>query len=203
HGWPRASAGGGGARPPPRGAGAVRRRWSACPGGRARGPAPRPARGSGIPGRGPRRRLPARGTPPRDRRSGAAGRSRGRRRGPRRGRRDARAGPSRSSPPRRPPATALTSGGRARGSGAWRDAHAGVVVLAGAGDRAFSAGGDQSERSQAGYGGAGGIGLDVHGLHGIMRAIPKPVIAMVNGWAIGGGHVLHLLCALTTAARTP
>src|SRR5262245_49452844 len=60
---------------------------------------------------------------------------------------------------------------------AWHDADVGVVVLTGAGDRAFSSGGDQSERSGSGYGGGGGIGLDVHGLHGIIRAIPKPVIA--------------------------
>jgi naphthoate synthase len=85
---------------------------------------------------------------------------------------------------------------------AWHDADVGVVVLSGAGDRAFSAGGDQSERAAGGYGGAGGIGLDMHGLHGIMRAIPKPVIAMVQGWAIGGGHVLHVLCDLTIAADT-
>jgi len=86
---------------------------------------------------------------------------------------------------------------------AWHDADVGVAVLTGAGDRAFSSGGDQSERSQDGYGGGGGgPGLDVHGLHGIIRAIPKPVIAMVNGYAIGGGHVLHVLCDLTIAADT-
>src|SRR5262245_47654138 len=85
---------------------------------------------------------------------------------------------------------------------AWHDSDVGVAVLSGAGDRAFSAGGDQSERSDSGYGGGGGIGLDMHGLHGIMRAIPKPVIAMVNGYAIGGGHVLHVLCDLTIAADT-
>src|SRR5215470_17671246 len=85
---------------------------------------------------------------------------------------------------------------------AWHDTDVGVVVLTGAGERAFSAGGDQSERTESGYGGAGGIGMDMHGLHGIIRAIPKPVIAMVNGWAIGGGHVLHVLCDLTIAADT-
>jgi 2-ketocyclohexanecarboxyl-CoA hydrolase len=85
---------------------------------------------------------------------------------------------------------------------AWRDRDVGVCVLTGTGERAFSTGGDQSERTDAGYGGAGGIGLDMHGLHGIIRAIPKPVIAMVNGYAIGGGHVLHVLCDLTIAADT-
>src|SRR5881296_106658 len=85
---------------------------------------------------------------------------------------------------------------------AWADAEVGVVVLTGAGDKAFSAGGDQRERTQGGYTGGAGIGMDVHGLHGVIRAIPKPVIAMVNGYAIGGGHVLHVLCDLTIAADT-
>jgi len=86
---------------------------------------------------------------------------------------------------------------------AWHDADVGVCVLTGAGERAFSTGGDQSERSGDGYGSSGGgIGLDMHGLHGVLRAIPKPVIAMVNGYAIGGGHVLHVLCDLTIAADT-
>ena len=86
---------------------------------------------------------------------------------------------------------------------AWADRAVGVVVLTGAGDKAFSAGGDQRERGTGGYGGgAGGIGIDVHGLHGAIRGIPKPVIAMVNGFAIGGGHVLHVLCDLSIAADT-
>src|SRR5437879_4819436 len=86
---------------------------------------------------------------------------------------------------------------------AWGDRDVGVVVLTGAGDKAFSAGGDQRERTGGGYGGgAGGIGIDMHGLHGVIRAIPKPVIAMVSGYAIGGGHVLHVLCDLTIAADT-
>jgi len=82
------------------------------------------------------------------------------------------------------------------------DPDIGVVVLTGAGERAFSTGGDQSERGDTGYSAGQGIGLDMHGLHGIMRAIPKPVIAMVNGYAIGGGHVLHVLCDLSIAADT-
>jgi len=85
---------------------------------------------------------------------------------------------------------------------AWHDSSIGVVVLTGAGDRAFSTGGDQRSRTEEGYGDGAGIGLDMHGLHGVIRAIPKPVIAMVNGYAIGGGHVLHVLCDLTIAADT-
>jgi len=74
---------------------------------------------------------------------------------------------------------------------AWADRAVGVVVLTGAGDKAFSAGGDQRERGAGGYGGASGIGMDVHGLHGVIRA-----------FAIGGGHVLHVLCDLSIAADT-
>jgi 2-ketocyclohexanecarboxyl-CoA hydrolase len=85
---------------------------------------------------------------------------------------------------------------------AWADPEVGVAVLTGAGDRAFCSGGDQKERSEAGYGGGTGIGLDVVSLHGVIRNIPKPVIAMVNGYAIGGGHVLHLICDLSIAADT-
>src|SRR5438552_17890374 len=85
---------------------------------------------------------------------------------------------------------------------AWADPEVGVVVLTGAGDKAFSAGGDQRERTQGGYTGGAGLGMAVHGLPGVIRAIPKPVIAMVNGYAIGGGHVLHVLCDLTIAADT-
>jgi 2-ketocyclohexanecarboxyl-CoA hydrolase len=85
---------------------------------------------------------------------------------------------------------------------AWHDPDVGVVVLTGTGDRAFSTGGDQRDRAETGYGPGAGIGLDMHGLHGVIRGIPKPVIAMVNGYAIGGGHVLHVLCDLTIAADT-
>src|SRR2546426_297765 len=84
----------------------------------------------------------------------------------------------------------------------WGDPEVGVVVLTGAGDKAFSAGGDQRERTGGGYTGDTGLGMDMHGLHGVIRAIPKPVIAMVNGYAIGGGHVLHVLCDLSIAADT-
>jgi 2-ketocyclohexanecarboxyl-CoA hydrolase len=86
---------------------------------------------------------------------------------------------------------------------AWADGDVGVVVLTGAGDKAFCSGGDQKEREAGGYGGGkSGIGLDVASLHSVIRNIPKPVIAMVNGYAIGGGHVLHVLCDLSIAADT-
>lgn len=85
---------------------------------------------------------------------------------------------------------------------AWADDEVGVVVLTGAGERAFCSGGDQRERGDSGYGGGTGIGLDVASLHGVIRSIPKPVIAMVNGFAIGGGHVLHVVCDLSIAADT-
>jgi 2-ketocyclohexanecarboxyl-CoA hydrolase len=81
------------------------------------------------------------------------------------------------------------------------DPSVGVVVLTGAGDKAFSAGGDQKERGQGGYT-PGQRPMDVEALHSAIRHIPKPVIAMVNGFAIGGGHVLHLLCDLSIAADT-
>ena len=77
----------------------------------------------------------------------------------------------------------------------------GVVVLTGAGDKAFCSGGDQKERGQAGYT-PGARPMDVEALHSAIRHIPKPVIAMVNGFAIGGGHVLHVLCDLSIAADT-
>ncbi|MDQ0188932.1 1,4-dihydroxy-2-naphthoyl-CoA synthase [Alicyclobacillus cycloheptanicus] len=87
---------------------------------------------------------------------------------------------------------------------AWDDNTIGVVVLTGAGDRAFCAGGDQKERGADGYGEKGGlgngIGLEIETLHYYIRSIPKPVIAAVNGYAIGGGHVLHVICDLTIAS---
>ncbi len=81
---------------------------------------------------------------------------------------------------------------------AWSDPTVGVVILTGAGNRAFSSGGDQSVRSSGGYAG----GMNVEPLHAIIRDIPKPVIAAVNGYAIGGGHVLHFICDLSIAADT-
>ena len=84
---------------------------------------------------------------------------------------------------------------------AWADATVGVVVLTGAGDKAFCAGGDQKQRAETGDYGPSDYGLfEVEQLHRIIRAIPKPVIAAVNGVAIGGGHVLHVLADLTIAA---
>jgi naphthoate synthase len=87
------------------------------------------------------------------------------------------------------------------------DPAVGVVVLTGAGDKAFCSGGDQKERGQGGYApGAGGAAsqrpMDVEALHSAIRHIPKPVIAMVNGFAVGGGHVLHVLCDLSIAAES-
>ena len=81
------------------------------------------------------------------------------------------------------------------------DPAVGVVVLTGSGDKAFCSGGDQKERGQGGYA-QHERPMDVEALHSAIRHIPKPVIAMVNGFAIGGGHVLHVLCDLSIAADT-
>jgi naphthoate synthase len=86
---------------------------------------------------------------------------------------------------------------------AWADSTVGAVVLTGAGDRAFCAGGDQKQRSETGdYGPTESGMFEIERLHRLIRAIPKPVIAAVNGFAIGGGHVLHVLCDLTVASET-
>ncbi|GAB4476358.1 MAG: 1,4-dihydroxy-2-naphthoyl-CoA synthase [Thermoflexibacter sp.] len=78
----------------------------------------------------------------------------------------------------------------------------GVVVLTGEGTEAFCSGGDQSVRGHGGYVGNDGVPrLNVLDLQKLIRSIPKPVIAMVAGWAIGGGHVLHVVCDLTIAAE--
>lgn len=76
-----------------------------------------------------------------------------------------------------------------------------VVVLTGAGDKAFCSGGDQNVKGVGGYLGEDGVPrLNVLDLHKRIRELPKPVIAMVNGYAIGGGHVLHVVCDLTIAS---
>ncbi len=81
------------------------------------------------------------------------------------------------------------------------DSNIGVIVLTGAGDKAFCSGGDQSVRGHGGYVGDDQIPrLNVLDLQRLIRVIPKPVIASVAGYAIGGGHVLHIVCDLTIAA---
>jgi len=74
-----------------------------------------------------------------------------------------------------------------------------VIVLTGAGDRAFCTGADQSAHA-GGYGGRGTIGLPIEELQSLIRDVPKPVIARVQGFAIGGGNVLATLCDLTIAS---
>jgi naphthoate synthase len=76
-----------------------------------------------------------------------------------------------------------------------------VVVLTGVGEKAFCSGGDQNVKGVGGYIGEDGVPrLNVLDLHKRIRELPKPVIAMVNGYAIGGGHVLHVVCDLTIAS---
>lgn len=80
------------------------------------------------------------------------------------------------------------------------DSEIGVIILTGEGKEAFCSGGDQKVRGHAGYVGGDGVPrLNVLDLQKIIRSIPKPVIAMVAGYAIGGGHVLHIVCDLTIA----
>src|SRR5699024_3584074 len=81
------------------------------------------------------------------------------------------------------------------------DSSIGVIILAGAGEKAFCSGGDQSVRGHGGYVGEDQIPrLNVLDLQRLIRTIAKPVIAMVSGYAIAGGHVLHIVCDLTIAA---
>ena len=81
------------------------------------------------------------------------------------------------------------------------DPEVGVVVLTGAGTEAFCSGGDQRVRGDDGYVDAKGVGrLNILDVQIQIRRLPKPVIAMVAGYAIGGGHVLHVVCDLTVAA---
>lgn len=82
------------------------------------------------------------------------------------------------------------------------DSEVGVIILTGAGDKAFCSGGDQRIRGEAGYKDEYGVDrLNVLDLQRQIRSCPKPVIAMVAGYAIGGGHVLHVICDLTIAAE--
>ncbi len=82
------------------------------------------------------------------------------------------------------------------------DESIGVILFTGAGEKAFCSGGDQSVRGHGGYVGKDGVPrLNVLDLQRLIRVIPKPVIAMVAGYAIGGGHVLHVVCDLTIAAE--
>lgn len=94
---------------------------------------------------------------------------------------------------------------------AWTDKDVGVVIITGAGEKAFCVGGDQTIRTKDGYVDTSSVETGLGNLplannHALLlqliRTIPKPVIAMVNGYAIGGGHVLHVVCDLTIASST-
>lgn len=81
------------------------------------------------------------------------------------------------------------------------DASIGVVILTGEGDKAFCSGGDQKVRGDGGYVGEDGVPrLNILDVQKQIRSLPKPVVAMVAGYAVGGGHVLHVVCDLTIAA---
>src|SRR5438477_7118516 len=81
------------------------------------------------------------------------------------------------------------------------DAEIGVVILTGEGNQAFCSGGDQRVRGKAGYVDSKGVPrLNILDVQKQIRSLPKPVVAMVAGYAIGGGHVLHVVCDLTIAA---
>ncbi|HLR96993.1 MAG TPA: enoyl-CoA hydratase-related protein [Jiangellaceae bacterium] len=85
---------------------------------------------------------------------------------------------------------------------AWADNRVAAVILTGAGTKAFCAGGDVKERAETGsYGETEWGTFEIERLHRLIRDVPKPVIAAVNGVAIGGGHVLHVLCDLSVAAE--
>ena len=84
---------------------------------------------------------------------------------------------------------------------AHQDEEVGVIILTGEGEKAFCSGGDQKVRGHAGYLGDDGVPrLNVLDLQKKIRSLPKPVVAMVAGYAIGGGHVLHIVCDLTISA---
>lgn len=85
---------------------------------------------------------------------------------------------------------------------ALNDADVGVIILTGMGENAFCSGGDQKVRGTGGYVGDDGTPrLNVLDLQREIRTCPKPVVAMVAGWCVGGGHVLHMMCDLTIAAE--
>ncbi|NDL59353.1 enoyl-CoA hydratase-related protein [Phytoactinopolyspora mesophila] len=85
---------------------------------------------------------------------------------------------------------------------AWASREVAVIVLTGAGEKAFCAGGDVKERAETGgYGETEWGTFEIERLHRMIRDVPKPVIAAVNGVAVGGGHVLHVLCDLSIAAE--
>ena len=86
---------------------------------------------------------------------------------------------------------------------AWADRHVRAVVLTGAGDKAFCTGGDVKQRAETGDYGATQSGMfEIGALHKLLRDIPKPVIAAVNGLAVGGGNVLQVLCDVSIASDT-
>lgn len=86
---------------------------------------------------------------------------------------------------------------------AWADRKVQSVILTGAGDKAFCTGGDVKQRAETGDYGPSESGMfEIGYLHKLIRDIPKPVIAAVNGLAVGGGHVLHVLCDVSIASET-
>jgi 2-ketocyclohexanecarboxyl-CoA hydrolase len=82
------------------------------------------------------------------------------------------------------------------------DREVGALVLTGAGEKAFCTGGDQSEHDGTYQGGRGTLGMPIDEVHSAIRDVPKPVVAKVRGYAIGGGNVLATLCDLTVAAES-
>jgi 2-ketocyclohexanecarboxyl-CoA hydrolase len=86
---------------------------------------------------------------------------------------------------------------------AWGDTKVRSVILTGSGDKAFCSGGDQKQRAKTGDYGPSPSGMfEIGTLHKTIRDIPKPTIAAVNGLAVGGGHVLHVLCDVSIASET-
>jgi len=86
---------------------------------------------------------------------------------------------------------------------AWADREVRAVILTGAGEKAFCTGGDVKQRAETGDYGPSESGMfEIGYLHKLIRDIPKPVIAAVNGVAVGGGHVLHVLCDVSIASAT-